>query len=235
MSDVSAIKDLNWIDLTDELVEGGFATTGPLLKARQCRSLIEGYETAQYRSHIHMARYNFGRGEYKYFAYPLPELMQNLRQGFYEKLVPAARLWAEQLSMTQKVFPVQHEAFLEKCHGANQKRPTPLILKYGAGDYNCLHQDLYGALYFPFQVVFMLSNPKVDFSGGEFIITETRPRMQSKAHVIPLQQGEAAIFAVNYRPRQSSRGYSRTTLRHGVSKVRTGHRHALGLIFHDAK
>lgn len=232
MNDFSEIQQLN---LTDELVEQGFSTTDRLLDDQQCQSLIAGYETAEYRSHISMARYNFGRGEYKYFSYPLPPLVQNLRQCFYEMLVPAARLWAKRLDVNRFDFPAQHEDFLEICHDGDQKRPTPLILKYGPEDYNCLHQDLYGALYFPFQAVFMLSDPEVDFSGGEFIITETRPRMQSKAHVIPLKKGEAAIFAVNYRPRKTVRGYSRTSLRHGVSKVRTGNRHTLGIIFHDAK
>lgn len=232
MNDFSKIQNLN---LTDELVEQGFATTGRLLNDQQCRSLIAGYETADYRNHIRMARYNFGRGEYKYFSYPLPPLVQRLRQGFYEMLVPAAKLWAERLHMNRHIFPANHEDFLEICHDGNQMRPTPLILKYGPEDYNCLHQDLYGELYFPFQVVFMLSDPEVDFSGGEFIITETRPRMQSRAHVIPLHKGEAAIFAVNYRPRKTVRGYSRTSLRHGVSRVRTGNRHTLGIILHDAK
>ena len=232
MNDFTEIRQLN---LTDELVEHGFVTTSRLLDDKQCRSLIAGYDTVEYRSHIKMARYNFGRGEYKYYSYPLPPLVQNLRRAIYDMLVPAAKLWAQRLDMNRHIFPATHEEFLEICHDGNQMRPTPLILKYGPEDYNCLHQDLYGALYFPFQVVFMLSDPVRDFSGGEFIITETRPRMQSKAHVIPLQKGEAAIFAVNYRPRKTVRGYSRTSLRHGVSKIRTGIRHTLGVILHDAK
>ncbi len=235
MSGFAEIGDLNWDALRDELGETGFTTTDRLLDDHQCQALIDGYDTGNYRSHILMARYNFGRGEYKYFSYPLPSLVQKLRQGLYQKLVPAAELWAERLDMGARTYPPRHAEYLTMCHDLNQKRPTPLILKYGPEDYNCLHQDLYGELYFPFQVVFMLSDPGVDFSGGEFIITETRPRMQSKANVIALQKGAAAIFAVNYCPRKSVRGYSRTTLRHGVSKVTEGSRHALGIILHDAK
>jgi uncharacterized protein len=230
----SEIQNLDWDAITNELIETGFTTTGPLLAPKQCANLIAGYETASYRSHIHMARYNFGLGEYKYFARPLPNLVQNLREDLYARLVPAANQWAERLSMPRQGYPARHEAFLEECHAAGQMRPTPLILKYETGDYNCLHQDLYGDLYFPFQVVFMLSTPGEDFSGGELIITETRPRMQSKANVVPLLLGEAAIFAVNWCPRRSARGFARTSLRHGVSKVLSGRRHTLGVIFHDA-
>ncbi len=232
MNDFLEIQKSN---LTDALVEHGFATTGRLLDDEQCQLLIAGYETAEYRNHIKMARYNFGRGEYKYFSYPLPPLVQDLRMRLYDRLVPAARIWAERLNMNNHYFPANHIDFLKTCHDGGQMRPTPLILKYGPEDYNCLHQDLYGALYFPFQAVILLSEPEVDFSGGEFIITETRPRMQSRAHVIPLKKGEAAIFAVNYRPRKTVKGYSRTSLRHGVSKVRTGNRYTLGIILHDAK
>jgi len=235
MNEKVSIGALDWTKIRHDLAETGFTTTDRLLDDNQCAALIEGYDKPLYRSHIHMARYNFGRGEYKYFAYPLPSLIQNLRTAFYENLVPAAELWADRLDMPTRNYPAQHEQFLSRCHDLNQKRPTPLILKYGPEDYNCLHQDLYGDLYFPFQVVLMLNDPGMDFSGGEFIITETRPRMQSKANVIPMQKGTAAIFAVNYCPRKSVRGYSRTTLRHGVSKVTKGRRHALGIIFHDAK
>ncbi|MBT3788998.1 MAG: 2OG-Fe(II) oxygenase [Alphaproteobacteria bacterium] len=229
------IEKLDWPALTEELVTSGFASAGKLLDTQQCTDLIEGYDSGTYRSHIHMARYNFGRGEYKYFARPLPDLVQNLRRNLYEKLVPAANLWAQRLNMPRQNYPDSHEAWLQQCHDAGQTRPTPLVLRYEAGDYNCLHQDLYGDIWFPFQVVFMLNTPGKDFTGGEFVLTETRPRMQSIANVIPLQLGEAAIFAVNYCPGKSVRGYSRTSLRHGVSKVRSGHRHTMGLIFHDAK
>ena len=229
------IEKLDWPALTEELVTSGFASAGKLLDTQQCTDLIEGYDSGTYRSHIHMARYNFGRGEYKYFARPLPDLVQNLRRNLYEKLVPAANLWAQRLNMPRQNSPDSHEAWLQQCHDAGQTRPTPLVLRYEAGDYNCLHQDLYGDIWFPFQVVFMLNTPGKDFTGGEFVLTETRPRMQSIANVIPLQLGEAAIFAVNYCPGKSVRGYSRTSLRHGVSKVRSGHRHTMGLIFHDAK
>jgi uncharacterized protein len=232
--DVSKPDNPDWPALIDELVETGFCMAGKLLTAAQCRDLISGYDTARYRSTIKMARYNFGHGEYKYFARPLPDLVQGLREDLYARLVPAANLWAERLNMQHQVYPARHEAFLEECHSRGQTRPTPLILKYENDDYNCLHQDLYGDMYFPFQVVFMLSTPGEDFTGGELIITETRPRLQSKANVVPLALGEAAIFAVNYCPRRSARGFARTSLRHGVSKVLSGRRHTFGLIFHDA-
>jgi uncharacterized protein len=235
MTHKSPIEKLDWPALTDELVTSGFASAGKLLSSQQCTDLIEGYDSGNYRSHIHMARYNFGKGEYKYFARPLPDLVQNLRHNLYEKLVPAANLWAQRLNMPRQNYPDCHEAWLQQCHDAGQTRPTPLVLRYEAGDYNCLHQDLYGDIWFPFQVVFMLNTPEKDFTGGEFILTETRPRMQSIANVIPLQLGEAAIFTVNYCPRKSVRGYARTSLRHGVSTVRSGHRHTMGLICHDAK
>tara|TARA_R110002073_G_scaffold105106_8_gene237758 strand:+ start:10644 stop:11324 length:681 start_codon:yes stop_codon:yes gene_type:complete len=217
------------------LLDHGIAPLGQIFTPAQCQEMIKTYDTGRFRSHIHMARYNFGRGDYKYYAYPLPEAIQSLRENLYAQLVPLARLWADRTGTRGLTFPDQHSMFIRHCHTQGQKRPTPLILKYQTGDYNCLHQDLYGALYFPFQVVIQLNRPGHDFSGGEFILTETRPRRQTRAQVVPLAQGEAAVFAVNYRPEKSARGYARVTLRHGVSPLRWGTRHALGIIFHDGK
>ena len=180
-----------------------------------------------------MARHGYGRGEYRYFAYPLPELVAELRSALYERLVPIANGWRESLGAGEP-FPAMHAEYLERCHAAGQMRPTPLILRYGPGDYNCLHQDLYGDLVFPLQAAFLLSEPGKDFTGGEFVLTEQRPRMQSRVNVVPLKAGEAVIFAVNHRPVQGSRGTYRVTMRHGVSPVRSGSRHTLGIILHDA-
>lgn len=181
-----------------------------------------------------MARHGFGRGEYKYFCYPLPEIIQDLRTNFYPRLAKVANAWEETLGR-EPSYPTEHEAYLKKCHAAGQTRPTPLLLKYGAGDYNCLHQDLYGDLFFPLQVAFLLSEPERDFTGGEFVLVEQRPRMQSRVEVVSLRQGEGVIFAVNQRPVRGSRGYYRVGMRHGVSRLRSGERHTLGVIFHDAK
>ena len=181
-----------------------------------------------------MGRHGFGRGEYKYFAYPLPETVAALRASLYRPLAAVANRWNGQMGIDQR-FPEDHAAYLERCHAAGQKRPTPLLLQYGAGDYNCLHQDVYGELVFPLQVAFLLSRPGEDFSGGEFVLTEQRPRMQSRAEVVPLSQGEGVIFPVHHRPVQGTRGVYRVNMRHGVSRLRSGRRHTLGIIFHDGK
>ena len=180
-----------------------------------------------------MARHGFGKGEYRYFSYPLPMLVQELRTAIYPLLVPIANAWNERMGIDVR-FPNSHQAFLDRCHAAGQKRPTPLLLQYGAGDYNCLHQDLYGEHVFPLQVAILLSEPGTDFRGGEFVLTEQRPRMQSRPEVVPLTKGDAVMFAVNQRPHKGTRGDYRVALRHGVSKLREGHRHTLGIIFHDA-
>jgi hypothetical protein len=180
-----------------------------------------------------MARHGFGRGEYRYFAYPLPALVADLRAAAYPRLAPIANAWAERLGIATR-FPDTLQAMLKRCHAAGQARPTPLLLRYGAGDYNCLHQDLYGEHVFPIQLAILLDEPGTDFEGGEFVLTEQRPRMQSRASVVPLRRGGGVLFAVNHRPRRGTRGYYRTIMRHGVSTVRSGRRHTLGIIFHDA-
>jgi len=225
---------LDWHRIEKELDTRGFALTGPLLEVPECKSLVQNYEEeALYRSHIKMARHGFGRGEYKYYQYPLPGLVSDLRAAIYSHLVPTANRWAEALRLETR-YPQQLKAYTERCHAAGQVRPTPLILKYGAGDFNRLHQDLYGEHVFPLQIAVLLSEPGAQFSGGEFVITEQRPRMQSHPHVVPLRAGEGVIFSVNERPVLGSRGYYRAKMRHGVSEVRTGERHTLGVIFHDA-
>jgi hypothetical protein len=181
-----------------------------------------------------MGRHGFGRGEYKYFAYPLPDLIAELRPALYARLRPVANRWNETMGIDIR-YPDRHEAFLKRCHDAGQTRPTPLLLQYGEGDYNCLHQDLYGEHVFPLQVAILLSEPGRDFTGGEFVLTEQRPRMQSRPEVVPLAQGDAVAFAVHHRPVQGTRGPYRVNLRHGVSRIRSGHRHTVGVIFHDAK
>ena len=212
----------------------GYATIGPLLTPEQCQALIASYrETSLFRKRIVMANHGYGSGEYQYFAYPLPALIQTLRGQLYEKLAPIANRWSETLNLTTR-YPAHHEAFIAECHNAGQLRPTPLLLRYETGDYNCLHQDLYGALHFPFQAVFLLNQPGQDYTGGEFILTEQRPRMQSRAEVVTLAQGEAVIFAVSQRPVQGAKGPYRVTMRHGVSTLRSGQRHTLGIIMHDA-
>ena len=181
-----------------------------------------------------MARHGFGRGEYKYFAYPLPEIVAELRTTIYPRLAPIADRWNEAMGIPVR-YPEAHNEFLARCHAAGQTRPTPLLLQYGPGDYNALHQDVYGEQVFPFQVAFLLSEPGRDFTGGEFVLTEQRPRMQSRAEVVPLVEGEAVIFPVHHRPAQGTRGVYRVNMRHGVSRLRSGHRHTLGVIFHDGK
>jgi hypothetical protein len=228
------VAALDWPRIAAELDQYGAATTGIVLTREECASLSRGYgDDSLFRSRVVMARHGFGRGEYKYYAYALPEPIAALRSAFYPQLAATANRWEEALGRKGE-YPLRHEAYLERCHAAGQKRPTPLLLRYEAGDYNCLHQDLYGALSFPLQVAFLLSLPGEDFTGGEFVLTEQRPRMQSRAEVVSLRQGEGVIFAVNQRPVQGGRGVYRVAMRHGVSRLRSGERHTLGVIFHDA-
>lgn len=225
--------EINWKTIQSDLLENGFTRIPALLSSQSCESLIEEYNSDIYRSTINMARYNFGKGQYKYYAYPLPDLITKLRQYFYNHLRPVANEWSDRLKLDQH-YPDNHDDYLEICHGNEQLRPTPLILKYGADDFNTLHQDLYGEVHFPYQAAIMLNKPD-DYEGGEFTLIEQRPRMQSVAHVQNLNQGEAIIFAVNEFPKLGKRGYYRAKLRHGVSKLINGHRHTLGIILHDAK
>lgn len=225
---------LDWSSLLAGLEESGCASLPVLLNGAECLSLSGAYERDElFRSRIVMARHGFGRGEYKYFDQPLPELIGELRRELYGRLVPLANRWNETMGVPVR-YPDEHGAFLERCHAAGQTRPTPLLLKYGPGDYNCLHQDLYGEHVFPLQVAFLLSDPGVDFTGGEFVLTEQRPRMQSRAEVVPLSRGSGVVFAVHHRPTKGARGFYRVNHRHGVSRLRSGHRYTLGIIFHDA-
>jgi uncharacterized protein len=226
---------LDWDSIAADLDAHGCATTGPLLAPAVCNEIAALYATeAPFRSRIVMARHGFGRGEYKYFAYPLPTRIAELRAALYPRLAGIANRWNAALGIPQR-YPAELGEFLARCHAAGQTRPTPLLLQYGPGDYNCLHQDLYGEHVFPLQVAFLLSEPGRDFTGGEFVLTEQRPRMQSRAEVVPLRQGEGVIFPVHHRPVQGTRGVYRVNMRHGVSRVRSGARHTLGIIFHDAK
>lgn len=228
------IAGLDWPAIGAELDVRGAATTGPLLSRDECQSLMALYnEDAPFRSRIVMARHGFGSGEYKYLAYPLPKAVAGLRSSLYPRLAPIATRWMARMG-SDLAFPDEHADFLARCHEAGQVRPTPLLLRYEAGDYNCLHQDLYGPTVFPIQVAFLLSDPGRDFTGGEFVLVEQRPRMQSRPEVIALGQGEGVIFAVNERPVAGARGDYRVKIRHGVSRVRGGRRHTLGVIFHDA-
>ena len=222
-----------WQSIGHDLDARGFAVLPGLLAPEACQALAALYEQQVFRSQVHMARHGFGRGEYKYFAYPLPQAVADLRERLYAQLVPMANRWCERMGLETR-FPANHETFLKRCHAAGQMRPTPLLLQYGPDDYNCLHQDLYGEHVFPLQAAILLSRPDEDFTGGEFVLTEQRPRMQSVPSVVPLQQGDAVIFAVSQRPVSGTRGSYRVTMRHGVSRVRSGRRHTLGLIFHDA-
>lgn len=231
---VARAAALDWQDIATELNEYGCARLPGLLEARECEALITRYARDElYRSRVVMARHGFGRGEYKYFNYPLPDPVGALRTAFYAHLAPQANRWNEAMGIDVR-YPATHENFIARCHAAGQLRPTPLILKYESGDYNCLHQDLYGEHVFPIQMAILLSAPGRDFSGGEFVITEQRPRMQSRAEVAPLLQGDALLFAVNERPVSGTRGYYRVKMRHGVSRLRSGHRYTAGVIFHDA-
>ena len=224
---------LDWHRIERDLDERGWATTGPFLTAGQRDRMVAAYDDDRlFRSRVIMARHGFGRGEYRYFDYPLPPLIAGLRQAVYARLAPVANRWRSALG--QDPLPPALDQFLALCHAAGQSRPTPLLLRYGPGDYNCLHQDLYGEHVFPLQAAFLLSDPGQDFTGGELVLTEQRPRMQSRVNVVPLQAGEGVIFAVNHRPVQGSRGPYRVAMRHGVSPLRSGSRHTLGIIFHDA-
>ena len=221
--------------LAEALQLHGSVVLPGLLDAAQCQAVTALYaDKDRFRSRVVMARHGYGRGEYQYFNYPLSDLVQGLRTQLYPQLVSVANRWNEAMGIAVR-YPATHAEFLARCHGAGQVRPTPLLLKYGEGDYNCLHQDLYGEHVFPIQVAVLLSRPGSDFDGGEFVLTEQRPRMQSRPEVVPLAQGDAVVFAVHYRPVQGSKGFYRVNMRHGVSTVRSGHRHTLGIIFHDAQ
>jgi hypothetical protein len=231
----SGIKTLDWARIGDDLAAHGCAVTGPLLSEQQCAALAALYaQEESFRSRVIMARHGFGRGEYKYFAYPLPELVANLRTALYPPLAAIANRWNELLGVDLR-YPSAHAAYLARCKQAGQAKPTPLLLQYGEGDFNCLHQDIYGEHVFPLQATVLLSQPGKDFTGGEFVLTEQRPRMQSRAEVVPLRQGEGVIFPVHHRPVQGTKGIYRVNMRHGVSRLRSGRRHTLGVIFHDAK
>ncbi|HEX3380552.1 MAG TPA: 2OG-Fe(II) oxygenase [Paraburkholderia sp.] len=228
------VDGLDWPRIEHDLDQYGCAAVAQLLTPRECDALSALYaRDGLYRSRIVMARHGFGRGEYKYFAYPLPPLVDGLRGALYPHLVPVANRWNIAMGIDVR-YPPKHSDFIRRCHDAGQVRPTPLILQYGEGDYNCLHQDLYGEHVFPLQVAVLLSEPGRDFTGGEFVMTEQRPRMQSRAEVVPLAKGDAVVFTVNSRPVQGTRGPYRVNLRHGVSRLRSGHRHTVGIIFHDA-
>jgi hypothetical protein len=219
---------------TDSLANRGFIVAPGLIGPAECRALAALWpEQARFRKHIVMQRHGYGQGEYQYFTYPLPKPVEALRQALYPELAAVANRWNEQLGRDKR-FPATLEGWLRQCHEGGQKRPTPLLLRYGPGDYNCLHRDLYGELVFPLQATVLLSDPAQDFSGGEFMLVEQRPRMQSRGEVVPLAQGDAVIFAVNERPVKGSRGFHRTAMRHGVSSLRHGERFTLGIIFHDA-
>jgi uncharacterized protein len=234
--DIAArVAAVDWAGASTDLDAHGWAMVDSLLTPQECRAIAGLYDDAgRFRSHVVMARHGFGRGEYKYFAYPLPEIVAELRTALYPRLAPIANRWNVSMGIAVR-FPEAHAAFLERCHRAGQTRPTPLLLQYAEGDYNALHQDLYGEHVFPLQVTLLLSEPGQDFTGGEFVLTEQRPRMQSRAEVVPLRRGDGVIFAVNHRPVRGTRGTYRVTLRHGVSRLRSGHRHTVGVIFHDAK
>ncbi|MGE6784207.1 2OG-Fe(II) oxygenase [Ensifer adhaerens] len=229
------IATYDWKALAGELDGFGCAALPKLLTPEECSDVASLYaDESHFRSHIVMARHGFGKGEYRYFKYPLPDLIGGIRTALYPRLADIANAWNERLGLGER-FPGEHAAFLQQCHEAGQIRPTPLLLQYVPGDFNCLHQDLYGDLAFPIQVAILLSEPGRDFTGGEFALTEQRPRMQSRVEVVPLRQGDAVAFAVHNRPVQGTKGTYRVNLRHGVSRVRSGMRHTLGIIFHDAR
>jgi uncharacterized protein len=229
------IESLNWAQIVSELNEQGSAVLKSVLTPDECASLASLYpHEGAFRSRVVMGRHGFGRGEYKYFSYPLPGIVEDLRTTLYRELAPVANRWNQSMEIDVQ-YPKEHAEFIRRCHHAGQSRPTPLILEYGPGDYNCMHQDLYGEHVFPLQVAILLSRPGADFSGGEFVLTEQRPRMQSRPEVVPLEQGDGVIFAVSHRPVRGTRGTYRVNLRHGVSRVRSGMRHTLGVIFHDAR
>ena len=231
---VTRVNVLDWQQIGKELDQQGNALLQDVLSPEECDALATLYpEESIFRSRVVMGRHGFGRGEYKYFNYPLPPLISGLRTALYPRLAPVANRWNEAMGIEVR-YPEKHVDFLQRCHDASQLRPTPLLLQYGPGDYNCLHQDLYGEHVFPIQVAILLSEPQRDFIGGEFVLTEQRPRMQSRPEVVPLRQGDAVAFAVHHRPVQGTRGTYRVNLRHGVSRLRSGKRHTVGIIFHDA-
>ena len=230
------IDALHWNKTAESLSARGYAVTDPILMPEECASIISLYnEPTRFRSQVIMERHRFGVGDYKYFANPLPEMVADLRTSAYSDLAPIANQWAKAFGEPKPPFPLDHTAFLQICHKAGQTKPTPLVLHYEAGGYNCLHQDLYGEIAFPLQMVFLLGQPGRDWEGGEFLVVEQQPRAQSKAEVVAASQGQAIIFTTRYRPVKGSRGYYRANLRHGVSRVHRGTRHTLGIIFHDAK
>jgi hypothetical protein len=228
-------EQLDWPTLADSLWRDGYAVTPPVLTLEECQATVALFDTDDlFRSHIDMKRYRFGEGEYKYFAHPLPPIVRDLRQSVYPHLAPVANGWMEALGETTR-FPGRLDALLAACKRRGQTRPTPLLLRYGPGDYNCLHQDLYGDVYFPLQTAAFLNEPGVDYTGGEFLLVEQRPRAQSAGQAIVPPRGALVIFTTRFRPLKGSRGYYRANMRHGVSRVRSGSRHTLGIIFHDAK
>jgi uncharacterized protein len=228
------VEAIDWPSVGAHLDGHGWAQIEKLLSPRECAAIAGLYDNGElFRSRVVMARHGFGRGEYKYFAYPLPDLVGELRTAIYPHLMPIANRWHEAMRIDVR-FPEAHADFIDRCRQAGQTRPTPLLLQYGKGDYNCLHQDLYGEHVFPLQLTILLSEPDGDFTGGEFVLTEQRPRMQSRADIVPLRKGDAVVFAVNNRPVQGVRGSYRVSLRHGVGTVRSGHRRTIGIIFHDA-
>jgi uncharacterized protein len=234
-STATRVKTIDWERVSKDLDAQGSAAIEGLLSPDECQALARLYPKDEiFRSRVVMARHGFGRGEYKYFSYPLPDLIAGLRTAIYPHLVPIANRWNNAMGIDVR-YPEKHADFIERCHQAGQVRPTPLLLQYGADDYNCLHQDLYGEHVFPLQLTILLSKPDKDFTGGEFVMTEQRPRMQSRPIVVPLHQGDGVVFAVHNRPVQGTRGAYRVNLRHGVSRIRSGHRHTVGIIFHDAQ
>ena len=231
---MARVGALPWDGIAEELDAQGCAVIEKLLVPQECEALTSLYpEDGVFRSRVVMARHGFGRGEYKYFSYPLPRIVADLRTSIYFRLAPIANRWNEAMGIPVH-FPTEHANFIRRCHEAGQLRPTPLLLQYEPGDYNCLHQDLYGEHVFPIQLTILLSEPGRDFTGGEFVLTEQRPRMQSRAQVVPLRQGDAVVFAVHQRPVRGTRGVYKVNLRHGVSRLRSGRRHTVGIIFHDA-
>jgi uncharacterized protein len=229
------VEKVDWTTVSADLDAYGWSGFKKLLSGEECADISGLYaDSGKFRSQVIMAQHGFGRGEYKYFSYPLPGLVAGLRTAIYPHLAPVANRWNEAMGIEVR-YPDSHEVFIERCHQAGQTRPTPLLLQYGAGDYNALHQDVYGEHVFPLQLAILLSEPERDFTGGEFVLTEQRPRMQSRAEVVPLRQGDGVVFAVHHRPVEGTRGSYRVNLRHGVSRLRSGQRHTLGIIFHDAK
>jgi uncharacterized protein len=229
------VDAIDWAGVSTDLDRYGWAMVSTLLTAGECAAIAVLYDDdRRFRSRVVMARHGFGQGEYKYFHYPLPDIVADLRTAMYPRLAPIANRWNASMGIDVR-YPDAHADFIRRCHRAGQTRPTPLLLQYSEGDFNALHQDLYGEHVFPMQITILLSEPEKDFTGGEFVLTEQRPRMQSRAEVVPLRQGDGVVFAVSHRPVQGTRGTYRVTMRHGVSRLRSGHRHTLGVIFHDAK